>query len=416
MRLKKTLLLAAGITCMTTVLAQPAVRTSAYYAYQDWAKEEDKASEDAKKDILEAKKLIDECYNYSDDKFVGKKDAKTLYYRGKILMSFQFYATDADMKDMNPIMLVAEGMKMYKEHIDLPNKKSRDDKTDEIRQEIGTMRQMANLQAQELYKKGDEALQQRKDDEAKKYFNQAMMGYNGAAELMKLIGEVDTVMYYSAGLAGYYAQNYKGAAGNFKVCSETGFGVPQTHNLYAECLLNSGNEEEGLAVLAKAAKEFPQDPNVYITEGNYWLSQEKNEKAAAAYDKAIQADPKNETVYYTTGTVNFSSGNYDAAEKYFLKAIELKPDYIDALYNLGATYYNKGAQMTKDFEQNFTNATMNPEQQKEVDDVIKKAIPHLEKVRETEPNDRATLMLLYKVYEALKMSDKSKEIEEILFN
>lgn len=223
-------------------------------------------------------------------------------------------------------------------------------------------------------------------------------------------------MYYSAGLAGYYAQNYKGAAGNFKVCSETGFGVPQTHNLYAECLLNSGNEEEGLAVLAKAAKEFPQDPNVYITEGNYWLSQEKNEKAAAAYDKAIQADPKNETVYYTTGTVNFSSGNYDAAEKYFLKAIELKPDYIDALYNLGATYYNKGAQMTKDFEQNFTNATMNPEQQKEVDDVIKKAIPHLEKVRETEPNDRATLMLLYKVYEALKMSDKSKEIEEILFN
>ncbi len=411
----KPLFIAVGLLFAVNTIAQSSKRTSAYYAYKDWQEIQDKSSDKAKKSILEAKTLIDECYAYSSEKFTGSKDAKTLYYKGQIYTAFQFYLTDESMKEYNPMNLVAEGMKAYKAHIDLPNKKSKDDKTDEIKTQFLLMRQQAVIGSEALFKSANEKLQNRDSDGAKADFKMAMMGYNSAGELMKTVGVVDTNSYYAAGLCGYYAEEWKGAIANLKEAVKYGFGEPGSSTLLAQSYFSMEKGEEGLKVLEEASKKYPKNADLYITEGNYWLTQKENDKASAAYDKAIAVNPNNETVYYTAGAVNFENEKYEVAEKYLLKAVELKPDYVDALYNLGALYNNMAFDIEKEVD-DLAGATLSPEKVEEKNNLLKKAVDYYERVRKIEPNDKQTLLQLYKTYGALQMTEKSKEIEDILNN
>lgn len=411
----KTILMSAGLLFVLGTTAQSSKRTSAYYAYKDWLEEKDKTSEGAKKSIIEAKKLIDEVYEYSSDKFTGKKDAKTLYYKGKIYSAFEIYMTDETMTEHNPQMLVAQGMMAYKEHVELPNKKSKDDMSQEIGVEMAIKRDMIFSLASEDFNKALELDKKGKRDESKTEFTNAMTKYTMAAGFLGVAGKLDTAALYNAGLCATFSENWAVAEQTLKVCVDNNFGGAIVVSQLADAYYNQDKSDEGTKVLEEGRKKYPKDINLYTSEGNYWLRKKESKKAALAYEKAIAVDPTNEAVYNTTGALYYEVEEYAEAEKYFLKAVEIKPDYADALYSLAGVYFNQGVQLSKEINE-MALGKVDEEIEKKRDDYMRKAIPYGEKVRAIVPDDKQNLKLLYNAYETLGMKEKSKEIADILFN
>ena len=80
----------------------------------------------------------------------------------------------------------------------------------------------------------------------------------------------------------------------------------------------------------------------------------------------------------------------------YKKAIDLDNEYVDAYYNLGALYYNQSItakSVAGDFSGEKYDSAM-----KSANEMLKKAIPLLEKVLSLSPSDKSTLTVLKSLY------------------
>ena len=77
-------------------------------------------------------------------------------------------------------------------------------------------------------------------------------------------------------------------------------------------------------------------------------------------------------------------------------AIKIDSTYVDAYYNLGALYYNQSITY-KSVAGDYSGDKYESEMKK-ADDMLKKAIPLLERVLSFSPNDKSTLKVLKSLY------------------
>ena len=76
--------------------------------------------------------------------------------------------------------------------------------------------------------------------------------------------------------------------------------------------------------------------------------------------------------------------------------IKIDSTYVDAYYNLGALYYNQSITY-KSVAGDYSGDKYESEMKK-ADDMLKKAIPLLERVLSFSPNDKSTLKVLKSLY------------------
>jgi tetratricopeptide (TPR) repeat protein len=131
----------------------------------------------------------------------------------------------------------------------------------------------------------------------------------------------------------------------------------------------------------------------------------------------VEKDPENYSIFFVLGTIygdenNEAMFNVETAESYYTKAIEINPDYYDAVYNLGALYINESNKLqviANDLPLSETKKY--DELTEQANDIIRKALPHLEKAYEMQPDNEETMQVLISVYTRFKMDDKLKAIK-----
>ena len=391
------------LSTFNLAFAQSSVRTSAKLEYDNWMKESDKFSDLAKNHLLEAKKFIDEAYNYSSDSWNGKSDAKTLYYRGEIYAVFMYYMTDEKITaqfDLQEVLTTS--LEMYKAHIDLPNKKSKEDFSETIINKMLLMRDQAAILATNSFNEGK--------------YDIAFESYSLAIELLNVTSIVDTVSYFNGGLAAIRLEKFDTAALYFSKCVEVGFGEADSYTKWAEALFEQDKAEEAIKVLEKGREKYPKYSNLYISEGNYWWTRKDDkEKAKAAFEKAIASDPTNPTVYYAVGAIQLDIGDYENAEVNYNKAIEIKPDFLEALYGLGACYNNKAAELNKELN-NLDDLSQLDAKNAELEGLLKKALGYFEKAHGVDSTDKPTIQSLYQLYVKLGDAENAKKMKDLLNN
>ncbi len=174
-----------------------------------------------------------------------------------------------------------------------------------------------------------------------------------------------------------------------------------------------GNDEKAIKFIEKAKKEDPNNLDLIIGEGNYYLKKGDNEKFAAAMQKAVELDPKNKLINFNLAYAYYQLKKYDKAKKYYEKTIELDPNYVDAYKGLAYIILVPEEGITKEMNKDevLMNDKLYNKYNKQRLDLYRQTLPYLEKALQIDPNDKNVLVMLKKIYRDLEMKDKYKDVK-----
>ena len=254
-----------------------------------------------------------------------------------------------------------------------------------------------------------------------KNYVEAAKSFEGTYLLNKELGKIDTASIFNAGLSSELAKDDAGAIKYYSLLVDLKYPQAPVFSSLAVMLINQGKFEEAKAVVAKGKLQFPDNFDMLIAETNIYLKSGQTEKALEALETAVKKDTTNQTIYFAVGAnynilandaskpADFRAACYNKAEKAYLKALKIKPDYFDATYNLGALYVNKASVVIEEANKLNLNETAKYDKLKaDADNILKLALPYLEKAHQLEPKDMSTLTALKEIYTRLQMADKAK--------
>ena len=250
-----------------------------------------------------------------------------------------------------------------------------------------------------------------------------------AYQMFEVLNLTDTLAMINSALSAEKMKNTNEAYKHYKMCADVNYGNGAEMYQSMIRVLNSEenkNEEKILNVIAEGKTRFPKDYILNIEEFNFWYAKGDNEKAQQALENAIESDPTNKILHFNVGvTYDNISNNYHKENKHemafnymnkaingYKKAIELDNEYVDAYYNLGALYYNQSI-TAKSVAGEFSGEKYDSEMKK-ADDMLRKAIPLLERVLSLSPTDKSTLSVLKSLYFNLDDMENYSRIKKLL--
>lgn len=353
--------------------------------------------------LLKAKKAIDESYaKQLETPFTKPKDLTKMYfYRGVVYLDYLMMSA-IDQNILNEISNNGEqNMKeatfgSFKKCLELDVKNQW--KSD-ITNKISTYRNISINSGVDFFQK--------------KNYQNAYESFKIAVEMYSVLTLTDTLAMINAALSAEKMKNYDEAFKYYKMCANHNYGVGAEMYQSMIRVLNASevkNEEQILSVIQEGKLRFPKDYVLNIEEFNYWYSKGNNEKAQLALENAIESDPRNKILHFNIGVTYDNISNkyhdeskHDLAFNYMNKAIvgyenaiKLDSTYVDAYYNLGALYYNQSI-TSKSVAGDYSGEKYDLEMKK-ADNMLKKAIPLLEKVLTFSLNDKSTLRVLKSLY------------------
>ena len=353
--------------------------------------------------LLKAKKAIDESYTKQlETPFTKPKDLTKMYfYRGVVYLDYLMMSA-FDQNILNEISNNGEQnikeatFESFKNCLELDVKNQwKSDITNKVR----TYRNISINSGVDFFQK--------------KNYQNAYESFKIAVEMYSVITLTDTLAMINAALSAEKMKNYDEAFNYYKMCADHNYGVGA--EMYQSMIraLNANevkNEEQILSVIQEGKLRFPKDYVLNIEEFNYWYSKGNNEKAQLALENAIESDPTNKILHFNIGVTYDNISNkyhnenkHEVAFQYMNKAIvgyenaiKLDRTYVDAYYNLGALYYNQSI-TSKSVAGDYSGEKYDLEMKK-ADNMLKKAIPLLEKVLIFSSNDKSTLRVLKSLY------------------
>ena len=264
---------------------------------------------------------------------------------------------------------------------------------------------------------------------AKKY-KEAMDFFETSYEASKMMGKKDTSQLTNALICAQSEKNsekikfYNQKAIDEKVATPYNYG-----NLF-DIKMEAKDTTGALQTLQAGRAAFPANVDLMNRETDYLMSKGRDAEAIANLDKAIASDPKNPKAYFAKGLAYFNVANpLDAAKKgyaekpknfddlmgnsetNFKKATELDPKFSEAFANLGNTYYLWGFEWQKRCDDLIKQATKLKECEAKQNEMNLKATPAFEKAVELNPNDKASMKCLERLYLLSNQPEKAAKIK-----
>ena len=193
-------------------------------------------------------------------------------------------------------------------------------------------------------------------------------------------------------LAIKYAEELKGS----------GYRQNEVYQILAQTYIEEGDTVNYITTMRDGLRLFPQEPYYSVNLINTYIMQNKYDDAREFLAQAIELNPKNPQLYDVMGKL-YEESNAEEALKWFGKALEVNPDYVESLCNIGRVYDNQAVEIS-DKEAGGSAAA-----QKKRTELLKKALPYLEKAYGINPD--SSYYLLGNIYYALGDNAKYEEIQ-----
>jgi len=379
-----------------------------------------------KGDIAAAKEMVNKACQLKDQAD-DKTKARILFAKGQIYAKMG----PADVKNFEIAVAALNKLKAFEKEID---KNRYSDDADEI---LNTISMQIDKQSYAKYKK-------KQYEQAAKLFDlQYKLGkkdyskYSAAVsyllaekyeESLKLYQEL-----YKTGYTGvtefYSVKNVKtgkreraNSEAHGKILIKTGdyadLKKEKTPNVRPDIVANIlyiygilGKDDEALKFIEVAKKEDPNNIDLIVGEGNYYLKKKDNKKFAEAMQKAVELDPNNKIYNFNLGIANFNLKNYEEAKKFFNKTIELDKSYIPAYLGIANIAVEKDKIITEKINNSLDNEKLYDKYMKEHNDLFRELLPVLEKAYSVDNNEIDVVRMLKIVYSDLDMTAKAKEFK-----
>ncbi|OWP63978.1 hypothetical protein CDA63_05795 [Hymenobacter amundsenii] len=229
-----------------------------------------------------------------------------------------------------------------------------------------------------------------------KDFAKAMDGYRMAQQ----IRPQDTTAYLYAAYAAEANENFAGAKEMYGKLAGIGYKSPQMYGRLLQIARQEKNDAEAMKVVQDALVAYPSNKTFMLEELNMYLSAGRGKEALDKIDRAIAADPKNSNLYAVKGSILDQDKQPAKAMEAYQKAVQVDPSNFDANFNVGIYNYNKAAELyTKAAKMSLTDYQKSGKKlETEGKKYFQDALPYFEKALEVQPDDRATISALQKIY------------------
>tara|TARA_Y100000034_G_scaffold19800_1_gene22473 strand:+ start:18186 stop:19475 length:1290 start_codon:yes stop_codon:yes gene_type:complete len=177
-------------------------------------------------------------------------------------------------------------------------------------------------------------------------------------------------------------------------------------------LIEQGKTEEAIVAIKEARKQNPKDVNLILNEANLYIKLEDNAKFAALMKEAIALNPNDPNLYFNLGVINQNDNKIEDAIGYYEKAISLDPKYRNAYLNIGVAILGQTDALAEEMGKNFQNEKKYVELEKQRLELLKKALPYIEK-GDNIKRDIETVRQLVSIYDILEMTEKADKLRPI---
>lgn len=179
-------------------------------------------------------------------------------------------------------------------------------------------------------------------------------------------------------------------------------------------LVEQGKVDEAKKAFAEARKANPEDVSLIISEANLYYNQGDFVTYKKIIEEAAAKNPTNPELFYNLGVASIKTDDFKQAEVYYLKAIELNPKYADAYYNLSILKIDADAKIVEEMNKLGNTPKDNARYnvlKSERENVLKGALPYLEKAVELNDSNAEAKKTLLNIYSMLDMTDKYKALK-----
>ncbi|MDP1676710.1 MAG: hypothetical protein Q8L88_07555 [Bacteroidota bacterium] len=159
--------------------------------------------------------------------------------------------------------------------------------------------------------------------------------------------------------------------------------------------------DKAIEVLKKGSASYPEDAEISESLMNSYIGAERNAEARVLLDERVRKYPDSKFDHYNLGVFLLKDNKYEESVNEFKSVLVIDPEFSSATYNLAATYVNWGVAEQERLKKE------KKDEDKSYQEKFKLAIPFLEKVIETKPNDVQILELLGQVYANLGNVEKA---------
>lgn len=227
--------------------------------------------------------------------------------------------------------------------------------------------------------------------------------YDDAINSYKMAQQIrpqDTTAYLYAAYAAEAKQDFASAKESYNKLMGINYKSPQMYNRLLQIARQEKDEKAAMDVIQQALKAYPNNKGFMLEELNMLLSSGQGAQAMDKIDKAIVADPTNANLYAVKGSILDQNKQPELALAAYKKAVEIDPNNFDAQFNLGVYNYNKAADLyTKASRMNLaTYQKSGKKMEADGKKYFEQSLPYFEKALQLQPNDRAVISSLQKVY------------------
>ena len=273
-----------------------------------------------KNKFVKAKPFIDKAINHEST----KGDAKTWSWKAAI------YAGIAGMKTPEA-KEIQESTDLAAEVMDAMKKTKALDKKGYYKTEL---RAIAGLMYNASLNGGIDAYNS-------KDYKKAFAMFSASQEYADILGMVDTIGAYNAGMSAGLIENYDAALLNYKKCIKHGYGGADVYLKLADTYKKLDKPEEAKKTLAEAKEKYKGDPSIVLNEAQIYLDAKEYDKAKASIENALKNDPNNFQLQFASAIIYSNMELYDESINAYKKALEINPKMDELKSDIVLAQYNK---------------------------------------------------------------------------
>jgi len=221
-----------------------------------------------------------------------------------------------------------------------------------------------------------------------------------------IIGLVDTIGAYNAGMSAVLIENYEAAELNYKKCIKYGYGGADVYLKLADAYKKMGAREKANATIAEAKTKFKGDPAVILNEAQIFADKKEYDKAKASLEDALKNDPSNFQLQYAAAIIYSNMELFDAAIVAYEKALALKPEMQELKSDMAIVHYNKIVIMNEEMNKiDYTETAKYDKAKAERDSYITEILPMIE-ARYKDDSSESMKRILNNLYGLTGQTDK----------
>lgn len=268
-----------------------------------------------------------------------------------------------------------------------------------------------------LYYAAESAVSAQEYDKALEYYNKLLdLNFDGSQVLYQATniesGTVETFGNEILRDAAVKSGSHKDPKDE-KAPSKTGAIAKNVAFIY----IQQDKPDKAIESMARAKAENPGDVDLMQEEANLYYNMGNMKKYNEIMSEVAKQNPNDPVVFYNLGVSAERLEDIDKAKSYYEKAIELDPEMANAYNNIASLILSEDQKITEEMNKlgmSAADTKKYDELKAKKVEIIKSAIPYLQKTIELDTSNIRAMKYLKNIYMLTENTEKVKEMDVII--